>query len=558
MPDLHLRNWPPGVPQRIDCPQQPVVQNLLDTAARKPDAPAIHYYGRTITYGDLARDVAAMAGWLAAQGVRRGDRVLICMQNGPQWVIAYFAIQRANAVVVPVNPMYRRAELEHLARDTGARIALVGAELLEHIRPLLADGDLDHLVPAALADMADPDSDLPLPETLAGQTDTGLGGPGVTPWRQALAARHPAPPLTVGPDDMAVIMYSSGTTGQPKGCVHLHRGAMATIETYVNFTPYHESDVVISVLPFFHVTGMQNAMNVPIRVGAPIVMMSRWDRDVAAQLIERYRVTVFRSISTMVIDLMNAPDFDRYDLSSIRSIGCGGAAVPEAVAARLQEMSGLQIVEGYGLSETISVTHLNPAHAPRRQCLGIPLYDVDSRVLDLEDGRELGPGETGEIVMRAPQVFQGYWRNPEATAEAFVEVDGKPFFRTGDIGHYDADGYWYMTDRVKRMINASGFKVWPAEVEALMHRHPDIAEACVVGTRDPRRGESVKVFIVRRTGSGDSLTADAVIAWCRAEMAAYKVPRAVEFVQALPKSGTGKVQWRELMDRENTVGRASA
>ena len=558
MPDLHLKHWPPGVPHRIAYPDQPVVQNLLTTAARVPDNPAIHYHGATITYADLRRDVEAMAGWLRARGVGRGDRVLIHMQNAPQWVVAYFAIQRANAVVVPANPMYRHAELRHLAVDTGARIALVGSELLDHIRPLLAEGHLDHLAVAAYADAADPGSDLPMPEGLGGLTDTGLPGPGVTPWRQALQEGNAPPALDTGPEDLAVIVYSSGTTGHPKGCMHLHRNVMATIEGYTVWTPYTGDDVVLSVMPYFHVTGMQNSMNVPIRVGAPIVMMSRWDRDVAARLIERFKVTIFRSISTMVIDLMNAPNFDDYDLSSITNVGCGGAAVPEAVAARLFEMSGLRIIEGYGLSETIAATHINPPQAPRKQCLGIPMFEVDSRVLDITTGAELGPGESGEIVMRGPQIFQGYWRNEAATEQAFVQIEGQRFFRTGDIGHYDADGYWYMTDRVKRMINASGFKVWPAEVEALMHGHPGIAEACVIGVADPRRGETVKAFVVRRRGTGETLTEAEIIAWCRAEMAAYKVPRAVTFLDALPKSGSGKVQWRELTEQEAAAQRASA
>ena len=317
------------------------------------------------------------------------------------------------------------------------------------------------------------------------------------------------------------------------------------IEGYHRFTPYTDDIVTFSVLPFFHVTGMQNGMNAPLRAGITVVLMTRWDRDLAARLVERHRVTMFRSITTMVIDLLNAPEFDRYDLSSLTLIGAGGAAVPRALAQRLLDSTGLKIIEGYGMSETIGVTHINPGHAPRQQCLGIPIFDVDSRVLDLETGAELGPDQTGEIVIAGPQVFDGYWRNPEATQEATVEIDGKRFLRTGDIGHYDADGYWYMTDRAKRMINAAGFKVWPAEVEAMMLDHPAIAEACVIGAPDPRRGETVQAVVVLRRDA-PPVSADELIAWARGQMAAFKVPRAIRFADALPRNGAGKVDWREL------------
>ena len=548
MTDLHFKHWPPGLPHHIDVPAQSVAQNLADTAARQPDKVAIHYYGTQITYAQLNDAVERLAGWLQSRGTARGDRVLLYMQNSPQWIIGYYAILRADAAVIPVNPMNRQAELEHLARDTGARIALAGSELVDHIQPLIASGDIDDVLGAAYADMTDPASPFRLPDALAGESDAGLSGPGVTRWRDALAAGHSPAPHLAGAEDLAVIPYSSGTTGNPKGCVHRHRSVQATVHAYAHWSPFTEDVTLLGVLPYFHVTGMQNSMNAPILAGSTIVLMTRWDRDLAARLIAHHKVTMFRSITTMVIDILNAPDFDSYDLSSLTSMGGGGAAMPEAIAAKLKDRTGLDFVEGYGLSETIAATHINPPQAARMQCLGIPLFDVDARVLDLESGEELGPDQSGEIVMNGPQVFEGYWRNPEATKAAFIELDGKPFFRTGDIGCYDKDGYFYMTDRVKRMINASGFKVWPAEVEALMHHHPQIKEACVIGAPDARRGETVKAYVVAAAGS--TPTEAEVIAWCHETMAAYKCPRQVVFVDALPKTGSGKVQWRELAEAE--------
>ena len=548
MTTLHYQNWPHGLPHHLEVPAQSVAQNLIDTATRLPDKVALHYYGAQITYGQLLDQVERVAGWLQSRGVTRGDRVLLYLQNSPQWIIGYYAILRADAAVIPVNPMNREAELEHLATDTDARVAITGSELVDHIQPLIGSGHLDHILAGAYADMADPGSDIRLPEALATLSDTDVGGAGVTRWRDALA-KAPAPgPHLAGSDDLAVLPYSSGTTGNPKGCTHRHRSVQATIQAYIHWSTFTEDETLLAVLPFFHVTGMQNSMNAPLAAGTSIVLMTRWDRDTAARLIERHRVTMFRSITTMVIDILNAPNFASYDLSSLTSMGGGGAAMPEAVADKLKQVTGLEFIEGYGLSEAMAATHINPPEAPKMQCLGIPIFDVDCRILDLETGAELGPNEAGEIVTHGPQIFDGYWRNQDATDAVFIEIEGKRFFRTGDIGYYDDGGYFFMTDRVKRMINASGFKVWPAEVEALMHRHPDIVEACVIGAPDPRRGETVKAYVVPRAGATPS-EAD-VIAWCHDTMAAYKCPRSVVFVDTLPKSGSGKVMWKELAERE--------
>lgn len=554
MPDLHMKHWPPGVPTRIEIPGQTVARNLEATAARLPDKTAVIYYGARISYAALWQDVERIAGWLTSMGVGRGDRVVLDMQNCPQWIVAYYAILRADAAVVPANPMYRQGELEHILRDSGARIVIAGTELVEVLRPLLASGRLDHVLAAACADMAAPEGRALMPDALRDLSDTDVEGPGLTRWRDALAAHRSPEPHAAEAEDLALILYTSGTTGQPKGCVHRHRTLQPVIHGYIPLSPYTEDTVLLSVMPFFHVTGMQNGMNAPLCAGATLVQMTRWDVDLALDLIEAHGITMWRSITTMVIDAMRAQDAKPRDLSSLTLIGAGGAAVPEAVAQRLRDLTGLEIIEGYGMSETAGVTHINPFHRPRPQCLGIPIYDVDARVLDLDDGRELGVGETGEIVISAPQVFDGYWRNEAATEAATVRIGDRRFLRTGDIGHYDADGYFYMTDRLKRMINASGFKVWPAEVEALMHRHPEVAEACVIGVADPRRGESVVAHVVRRPSA--ALTEAALIDWCRAEMAAYKVPRAIRFTESLPRSGTGKVQWRALADADPVADEA--
>jgi fatty-acyl-CoA synthase len=308
-------------------------------------------------------------------------------------------------------------------------------------------------------------------------------------------------------------------------------------------------NVTLMVVPMFHITGMVSLMHTNIAAGACMVIMPRWDRDLAGQLIARHKVTHWTNIPTMVIDLMNSPHFANYDLSSLVYIGGGGAAMPQAVAQRLLEQYGLRYVEGYGLTETAAPSHCNPPDAPKQQCLGIPFMGVDARVVDPDTLAELAVGEQGEILIHGPQVFQGYWKRPDATEAAFVQIDGKRFFRSGDLGHVDADGYFFLTDRLKRMINASGFKVWPAEVEALMFRHPAVQEACVISTKDAYRGESVKAVVVRRA-SHAHVTEQDLIAWCHENMAVYKAPRSIQFVDALPKSGAGKVMWRKLQELE--------
>jgi fatty-acyl-CoA synthase len=267
--------------------------------------------------------------------------------------------------------------------------------------------------------------------------------------------------------------------------------------------------------------------------------------------IERAKVTSFTGITTMMIDFLANPNLKRYDLSSLTTLGGGGAAMPEAVAQKLADTLGLEFIEGYGLSETMAATHINPADRSKKQCGGIPIFDVDARVLNPDTLGECGPNEVGEIVLNGPQVFHGYWKQPQATQEAFLEHEGKRFFRTGDLGYYDEEGYFFITDRLKRMINASGFKVWPAEVEAMLYAHPDIREACIIGTRDPHRGETVKAVVVLKPAARGRVEPEDIVAWARERMAAYKYPRAVEFVDALPKTATGKIFWRKLQEEEN-------
>jgi len=314
-----------------------------------------------------------------------------------------------------------------------------------------------------------------------------------------------------------------------------------------HFTP--ESISLVAV-PMFHITGLVIGLHSTIAAGATMVILPRWDRDYGGATIRRWQVTHWINIPTMVIDLLASQNADQYDLSSLEYIGGGGAAMPQAVAQRLLDLYGLRYVEGYALTETAAPSDTNPPDRPEQQCLGIPFIGVDSRVINPDTLQEVGVGEQGEIIMRGPQIFDGYWQRSDASDAAFMVFDGHRFFRSGDLGHVDEEGYFFITDRLKRMINASGFKVWPAEVEALMFRHPAIQEACVVSARDSYRGETVKAFVVLRQGQRGQVSEADIMAWCRENMAVYKAPRLVEFLDALPKSGSGKVMWRSLQEAE--------
>ncbi len=552
---LHFAHWPPGLSRHLTLPQTHLFHNVEVSAARYPDKPFIVYYDSALSYASFRQQAEHLAGYLQrACGVKRGDRVLLYLQNSPQWVISYYAILRADAVVVPVNPMNMTEELRHYVQDTGAAVAIVPQDLLSQMQVLLgpqSDGSegLQRLIVASYSDYLTQPTDLRLPDFVAAPRQP-VQGEGLIAWHDALAQQLQPGAMLAGPDDLAVMPYTSGTTGAPKGCMHTHRSVMSTLVGGINWFACTQDTIYLSVLPFFHVTAMSGSMNGPIYAGATIVLLSRWDREVAAACIERYRITLWQVISTMMIDFLSNPRVEQYDLRSLVSIRGGGAAMPEAIALKLKALTGLSYAEGYGMSETMAATHINPPQRAKPQCLGVPVFDVDSRIIDPDTLVEVPRGESGEIIVHGPQVMQGYWNNPQASADAFVEIDGKRFLRTGDLARIDEDGYFFMVDRLKRMINASGFKVWPAEVEALMYRHPAILEACVIGARDERRGETVKALVVLKSGNAGHVSEADIVRWSHDNMAAYKSPRIVEFVSSLPKSGSGKVQWRELQALE--------
>jgi fatty-acyl-CoA synthase len=548
--------WPGRLSHHLSAPQTSLYYNLEVAATRYPDKTAIHYYGTAISYAQLRREVDALAGYLQRRcGVTRGDRVALYMQNSPQFVVSFYAVLRADAVVVPVNPMSLAAELRHIVEDSGANAILVADELYANAAPLFGSG-ISHAVVARYAEYLTAATDLPLPTILSDPPNSPLdqAPPPVihagtlARWRDALLADEPPAPHLAAPADLAIIPYTSGTTAAPKGCMHTHRTAMHVVAASAQWCQLSPESVVLCTVPMFHVTGMQQCMNPALLTGATMVVMTRWDPRCAAELIERQHVSMWIAISTMMVDFMSQPELARFDLHSLALLGGGGAAMPKALADQIQTQLAIPYMEGYGLSETIAATHINPPERCKRQCLGIPIQDTVSFVIDPLTLTPVEPGRQGEIVTCGPQVFEGYWGRPDATRDAFVEIDGQRYLRTGDLGYVDEDGYFFMIDRLKRIINVSGYKVSPAEVETLLFEHPAIQEACVIAARDARSGETVKAFVVLRAGHDAS--AEQIIAWAHTRMSAYKAPRIVEFVESLPRSGSGKVQWRVLQQQD--------
>jgi len=472
-----------------------------------------------LRYAEAAERVEFLRSAYAAAGYGHGHRVGVLLENRPSFFLHWFALNALGVSVVPINPDMRAAELEYLIGHSEIALAIA----LPHRH-----------------------DDLKAAAAKAGRPLRVMGERDVPP-----DAPFPAP-FDTEPNVLTecALLYTSGTTGRPKGCMHTHRSTQYNAVAGGVWGRLDQGLVGLAVLPMFHVTGLQANLNLPLYLGATVVVLPRWDRDAAARCVEKHHITSMPLITAMVIDFMANPQLDRFDLRSLRRIAGGGASMPRAVALQLEHQLGIRYGEGYGMSETMAATHSNPPDRPKEQCLGMPIFDVDARVVDPATLQELPQGQTGEIIVHGPQVMQGYWNQPEATAEAFVQVDGKRFLRTGDLAYVDDEGYFFFVDRLKRMINAAGFKVWPAEVEALLYQHPAIQEACIIAASDPRRGETVKAVVVLKPGFAGQVTEQQITDWAHEHMAAYKVPRIVQFVDALPRSGTGKVMWRTLQEAE--------
>lgn len=540
--------YPKRVPKELTLPETTLIENLEISSRRYPDKTALNYYGKRISYRELYSEVLSLAGYLQANDVKKGDRILLYMQNSPQWIISFYAIARAGAVVIPINPMNTSEELAFYVSDCEIKTAIVSQELFENVRALIDKSTIEHVVVGTYSDYIDSETNLNLPQEVCALRQELP--PEYTPWHEALSARYSPIAVDASADDLVVMPYTSGTTGTPKGCMHTHKTVQANIITVGVWQSVTSESVHLLTLPLFHVTGMLHSCHGPLSGGCEIVIMTRWDRELARILIERNGVTHWTNISTMLIDFLANPNLIKDSLKTLEVIGGGGAPLPEAVGEKLYNLAGIRYAEGYGLSETIAHTHFNPPDRPKLQCLGIPSPNTQSKIIDPLTLQELGPNQEGEIVVRGPQVFKGYYKRPEENVNAFITIEGKTFLRTGDIAKYDDEVYYFIVDRIKRMINASGFKVWPTEVESKLYNHPAVQQACVVGVPDERKGEQVKAFIVLNEENKGKVTEQEIIDWSKTQLAAYKYPRVIEFRDKLPTTSSGKLLWRKLQEEE--------
>ncbi len=548
MKNENQKFWPPHLPRELTVPNTSISRNLAISAERYPQKTAIVFYDTKITYFQLLSEVQILSSYLQQScNLQKEDRVLLDMQNSPQFIIAYYGILFAGGIVVPVNPMSVTHEIKHYCDDSGAEVAITSQDVLTEFMPLIED-DLRHVIVTKYEEYLTADSSTTLPASLVSKKYS-FNTTQVTDWKEVMKTPKFSKNTDARSTDTAAILYTSGTTGKPKGCVISHLNLMHTLVGATLWESMNQDSVSLCTAPMFHVTGMQHSLNAVIYSGGMMVVIPRWDPEFASGMIEKYKCTHWANVPTMVVDLLAHPSTKHRNLSSLEVIFGGGSAMPERVAEDLYNRCGVKYMEGYGMTETISQTHLNPPNQLRKGCLGIPTFGTESIIIDPETQKIIAENEKGEILVRGPQIMKGYWNNPEANAEVFIEINGIRYLRTGDLGSRDSDGFFYIADRLKRMINAAGFKVWPAEVESILYNHPKIREVAVISSPHPRRGETVKAVISLKNANIET-TSDEIIAWSRKNMAAYKVPRLVNFIECLPKSGTGKIQWRFLQDQE--------
>ena len=546
----HYSSW---VPADLAPPTASMIDRFEASARRRPESAAICYFDRVISFAALDDYAMRFATLLAEWHVGPGDRVALYLQNVPQFVIALLGAWKRGAIVVPLNPMFRRQELAFHLHDSGANVLVCLEALYESCaREVVPDSPVKHVLTTNEIDLL-PDGAAANISILAASRKRRF--PETRDLMDALAARTPdaSARCAVGPDQVCSLGYTSGTTGQPKGAMATHANVAYNAEVYRVWMNLGDDDRVLGVAPLFHITGMVAHIAVALLVGIPLILYYRFDPAQTIQMIDRWRPTMTVGAITAFLALMHHPDAGRHDLSCLTRCYSGGAPIPPSAIDAFEKKFGVYIHNIYGLTESTSPTHAVPlgTRAPvdpesGALSVGVPVPGCDVRLLDLADpSRPAAPGTPGEFAVRGPMMVNGYWNRPEVSVHAFR--DG--YFLTGDVVMMDERGFFYVIDRKKDMIIVSGFKVWPRDVEDTLNQHPGVREAAVVGVPDEYRGETVKAFVSLKDGFRDSVTEQELIAFCKERMAAYKYPRVVELVEEVPKTVTGKFLRRLLRDR---------
>jgi long-chain acyl-CoA synthetase len=542
-----LQQYPQGQPSDIEREHESMLAAFQATLERMPDRPALIYFDRPISFRELDELSDALAAGLQAHGFKAGDRLAAYLQNVPQFAIGMLAAWKAGGILVSVNPMLRHKEVTTLLEDSGAVALLTLESLWEDVaREVVPNVAVQTVITTSELDFLDGETPALLASSTRRRDEATLD---LVELVEAHRGQRPRS-ASLGPDDIAFLVYTSGTTGPPKGAMNSHANVVFNAQAYRDWVGLDESDVVLGVAPLFHITGLIAHLAVGMLVGMPVVLSYRFDADHALELMERHGVTFTVASITVFIALMNAPTAEQRDVSAFTKAVSGGAPIAPPVVEAFEAKMGAYIHNIYGLTETTSPSHCVPIGrrapvdpASGALSVGVPIFNTYVRLVD-EDGNEVAPGEVGEIVTSGPQVVSGYWNKPEETANAFPGGA----LRTGDVGVMDADGWFYIVDRKKDMINAAGYKVWPREVEDGLYAHEAVREAAVVGVPDEYRGETVKAFVSLKPGA--KVDEAELIAFCKERMAAYKYPREIVFLDELPKTASGKILRRELRDTE--------
>ncbi|MFD1955003.1 long-chain fatty acid--CoA ligase [Paenibacillus thailandensis] len=561
-----LASYPQEIPASIDYPNESLPSILTKAAAQFPRNEAIHFFGRSVSYRELHAQAARLSNALRSLGVAKGDRVAIMLPNCPQAVVSYFAVLMLGAVVVQTNPLYVERELEYQLSDSGAVAIITLDQFYARLAAVRGNppeqGPVPKLKIAVVTSIKD---GLPFPKNLLypiKQRKEGFRGgipygrSGVIAYARLLAGQNAEPPETaVGADDLALLQYTGGTTGKPKGVMLTHRNLVAnTMQTAAwCYKAEQGRERFLAALPLFHVFGLTVLMNMAVLKAGTLILLPRFETEAVLDTIRRLRPSIFPGAPTMYIALIHHAGASSTDMTSINVCISGSASLPLEVQERFEQLTGGRLIEGYGLTEASPVTHCNPIWSKRKNgTIGIPLPDTEAKIVDSATGEELPPGEIGELLVRGPQVMKGYWNRPAETADALK--DG--WLKTGDLARMDEEGYFAIVDRIKDVIIAGGFNIYPREVEEVLYEHPGVREAAVIGVKDDYRGETVKAYIVLKDGW--QVSRIQLDKWCRERLAAFKVPHLYEFRETLPKSLIGKVLKRKLIEEEAKKARTDA
>lgn len=528
-----FQNYTESVAAEVEIPNWSLPQMLAESVAKYPDSEAMTFYGHKTSYKELAAAVNAFASALQQAGVQKGDRVAIMLPNSPHFVISYYGILTAGGIVTQVNPMLVERELQYILEDSEAKAIVVLDSVYPRVKAVQAETNVETVVVVSLQ-----------PSNVGFATDRTF--------ESFLKEGQGRPVEAVAIDaaeDIAILQYTGGTTGRSKGAMLTHRNLLANVVQSHEFFK-HEfrpgEDRCLTVIPLFHVFGMTSCMNLTLYNGSSLVLLPRFDIKEVLETIQREKPTSFPGVPTMYVALTNYPGVEEYGVNSIQTCNSGSAPMPVELMREFERKTGAKVLEGYGLSEASPTTHCNPPFAERKPgSVGIGFPSTEYRIVDTATGEhEMPVGELGELIIRGPQVMKGYWHLPEESAKTLR--DG--WLYTGDLARMDEDGYVYIMDRKKDLIIASGYNVYPREIEEIIYEHPAVKEAAVVGVPDAYRGETVKAFIVLKDGA--SVTEQEMSEYCKANMAAYKVPKMIEFRTELPKTNVGKVLRRTLREEE--------